>query len=97
MHILIGFLVVFAIIAFAFGEAAARNSARAMVLLAVAFGLLLVAIFALDMMRELPPGVLGKIPEDTPELRRTCAEWRSHPNDAPRMCFVALDAMERSR
>lgn len=37
----------------------------------------------------------AKIPENTSELRRICAEWLTHPNDAPRMCFAVLERMEK--
>jgi hypothetical protein len=43
------------------------------------------------------PTTMAKIPEDTPELRRTCAEYLRNPDDAPRMCFAVLDAMEHER
>ncbi|MCA1459049.1 hypothetical protein I6F35_39180, partial [Bradyrhizobium sp. BRP22] len=33
----------------------------------------------------------AKIPQDTSELRRSCAEWLPHSNDAPRVCFAALN------
>ncbi|KRR17587.1 hypothetical protein CQ14_25965 [Bradyrhizobium lablabi] len=40
-------------------------------------------------------GEEAKLPQDTSELHRICAEWLPNSNDAPRVCFVALN-MERA-
>ena len=90
MHVLIGFAVLVGLVMFAFGDGWARAFVRACLLFAVMTFLAFVTYVAVDIVHT-PPIESSKIPELTPELRAQCAEWRSHPNDAPRMCFAVLE------
>lgn len=92
MHLLVGFAVLVGLIAFAFGAQTARDVVRLCLFAFVTTVLAGLTYFAVDVWRELhATEESAKIPEDTAELRRTCAEWQAHPNDAPRMCFAVLE------
>jgi hypothetical protein len=96
-HFLIGLLVLVGLIAFAFGSAVAIGFVRACLLLIAAVVLFGIAYVVIDVMQTPDALPMAKIPEFTPELRRTCREWLDHPNDAPRMCFAYLDRWEKIR
>ena len=90
MHILISFAVLAGLVMFAFGGDVARVFVRACLVGVAMCFLAFVTYVAIDIVRT-PPIESAKVPEFTPELRTQCAEWRSHPNDAPRMCFAVLE------
>lgn len=92
MHLLVGFAVLVGLIAFAFGGRTARNFVRTALFAATALLIAAGVYFNIIIWRELhATEESAKIPEDTAELRRTCAEWQAHPDDAPRMCFAVLE------
>ena len=91
MHVLIAFAVIVGFIAYAFGPAMARTFVRACAAGALIAFAMAVVFVAVELLRPEPDTAIGKIPEDTPELRRLCTEWKMHPNDAPRMCFGVLE------
>jgi hypothetical protein len=95
MHALIAFAILLGIVAFAFGNRTAQGLAAValggvVVLIIFGFGYLVFLAWC-----EVGTQDVAKIPEITPQLRRTCQEWQLHPNDAPRMCFAVLDEMRK--
>lgn len=94
MHLLIIFAIIVGLVAFAFGGAAARNVVRFVLITGSVFAMAFAVAVFVDLFRD-TKAESAKIPEDTLEMRLTCAEWRNNPDDAPRMCFAVLERIGR--
>jgi len=93
MHVLIGFVLIIGVIAFGFGANIARMTVRACIAGALLAFVVATMYIAVEVWQTPDADIVesAKIPEDTPELRRLCTEWKTHPDDAPRMCFGVLE------